>query len=139
MKVYLLYRYIAVICHQRHQHRWCTFFQLAYFFSTENAKGTTLNMPCHAILINKYAKQKQKVHQSKQQICHLKDYANKNTKYAISIKRVCQTKHKVRHLSQKNTPTKTSSTPFQSKEYANQNTKYQISKEYAHVNFISQY
>ena len=24
--------HIAVICHQRHQRRWCTLFQLAYFF-----------------------------------------------------------------------------------------------------------
>ena len=78
------------------------FFPAGVLFSTENAKGTTLNMPCHAILINKYAKQKQKVHQSKQQLCH---------------------------LNQKNTPTKTPSTPSQSKDYANQNTKYAISTE----------
>ena len=92
------------------------FFPAGVLFSTENAKGTTLNMPCHAIPINKYAKQKQQVHQSEQQICHLnqkimptktpstpsqpKEYANQNTKYAISIKRVRQAKHQVRHLNQ---------------------------------------
>ena len=71
------------------------FFPAGVLFSTENAKGTTLNMPCHAIPINKYAKQKQQVHQSEQQICHLnkKKYANQNTKYAISIQRVRQPKH----------------------------------------------
>ena len=62
------------------------FFPAGVLFSTENAKGTTLNMPCHAISINKYANQKQQVHQSKQQICH---------------------------LNQKTTPTKTPNTPSQ--------------------------
>ena len=56
-----------------------------------------------------------------------KEYTNQNTKYAISIKRIRQLKHQVRHLNQKNTPTKTLSTPSQSKETANQNTKYAIS------------
>ena len=51
-----------------------------------------------------------------------KEYANQNTKNAISNQRVRQPKHLVRHLNQKNTPTKTPSTPSQSKEYANQNT-----------------
>ena len=45
-----------------------------------------------------------------------KEYANQNTKYAISIKRIRQPKHQVRHLNQKSTPTKTPSTPSQSKE-----------------------
>ena len=47
------------------------FFPAGVLFSTENAKGTILNMPCHALPINKYAKQNQQVHQSKQQICHI--------------------------------------------------------------------
>ena len=44
-----------------------------------------------------------------------------------SIERTRQPKHQVCHLNQKNTPTKTLSTPSQSKKYANQNTKYAIS------------
>ena len=56
-----------------------------------------------------------------------KEYANQNTKYAISTKRICQPKHQVCHLNPKSTPTKTLSTPSQSKETANQNTKYDIS------------
>ena len=46
------------------------FFPAGVLFSTENAKGTILNMPSHALPINKYAKQNQQVHQSKQQIYH---------------------------------------------------------------------
>ena len=69
-----------------------------------------------------------------------KEYANQNTKYAISTKRIRQPKHQVRHLNQKSTPTKTPSTPSQSKEYATKtpNTQSQ-SKEYANVNFSPQY
>merc|ERR1712175_3799 len=84
------------------------FFPAVVLFSTENAKGTILNMLCHALPINKYAKQNQQVHQSKQQICHnsifiqYEEHGNQNTKNAISIK--------------KSTPTKTPSTPSQSKE-----------------------
>ena len=33
-----------------------------------------------------------------------KEYANQNTKYAISIKRIRQPKHQIRHLNQMNTP-----------------------------------
>ena len=63
-----------------------------------------------------------------------KEYANQNTKYAISTKRIRQPKHQVRHLNQKSTPTKTPSTPSQSKEYATKtpNTQSQ-SKEYANI------
>ena len=50
-----------------------------------------------------------------------KEYANQNTKYAISIRRLRQLKHQIRHLNQKSTPTKTPSTPSQSKEYAKVN------------------
>ena len=62
-------------------------------------------------------------------------YTNQSNKYAISIKRVCQPKHQVRHINQKNMPTKTPSMPSQSKEYANQtlNTPSQ-SKETANQN-----
>ena len=67
-------------------------------------------------------------------------YTNQSNKYAISIKRIRQPKHQVRHLNQKSTPTKTPSTPSQSKEYATKtpNTQSQ-SKEYANVNFSPQY
>ena len=34
------------------------FFPAGVLFSTENTKGTTLNVPCHAIPKNRYAKQK---------------------------------------------------------------------------------
>ena len=79
-------------------------------------------MPCHALPKKICAKQNQQVHQSKQQICHIsifiqwKEHGNQNTEYAISIKRVRQPKHQVRHLNQKNTPTKTPNTPSQSKQ-----------------------
>ena len=65
-----------------------------------------------------------------------KEYANQNTKYAISIKRLRQREHQLRHLNQKNMPTKTPSMPSQSKDYTNQNTKYAIStiKDYANQN-----
>ena len=106
-----------------HQHRWRTFSIWRTFFHRERERDHSEHaMPYHAIPINKYAKQKQQVHQSKQQICHLnqkntptktpstpsqpKEYANQNTKYAISIKRVRQPKHQVRHLNQKNTQPK---------------------------------
>ena len=52
---------------------------------------------------------------------------NQRNKYAILIKRIRQLKQQVRHLNQKNTPTKTLSTPSLLKKYANQNTKYAIS------------
>ena len=51
-------------------------------------------MPCHTIPTKKYAKQKQQLRQPK---------------------------HQVRHINQKNTPTKTPNTLSQSKEYANVN------------------
>ena len=54
-------------------------------------------------------------------------YTNQSNKYTISIKRVRQPKLQVRHFNQKNTPSKTPSTPSQYKEYANKNTKYVIS------------
>ena len=69
-----------------------------------------------------------------------KDYANQNTKYAISIKRIRKPKQRVRHLNQKSTPTKTPSTPSQSKECANQTPSGPSqSKEYAYMNFSHQY
>ena len=59
-----------------------------------------------------------------------------------SIERTRQPKHQVRHLNQKNTPTKTPSTPSQSKQKntptKTPNTPSQ-SKEYANVNFSAQY
>merc|ERR1712212_32128 len=92
---------IAVICHQRTSTAGVLFSIWRTFFHRERERDHSEHaMPYHAIPINKYAKQKQQVHQSKQQICH---------------------------LNQKNTPTKTPSTPSQPKEYANQNTKYAIS------------
>ena len=76
---------------------------------------------------------------NKHQVCHLNqkntpnkapstpyqsiEYAKQNTKYAISINRICQTKHQVRNLNQKNMPNKTPTTPSQSKDYTNQKTK----------------
>ena len=114
---------IAVICHQRTSTAGVLFSIWRTFFHRERERDHSEHaMPYHAIPINKYAKQKQQVHQSKQQICHLnqkntptktpstpsqpKEYANQNTKYAISIKRVRQPKHQVRHLNQKNTQPK---------------------------------
>ena len=115
--------HIAVICHQRTSTAGVLFSIWRTFFHRERERDHSEHaMPYHAIPINKYAKQKQQVHQSKQQICHLnqkntptktpstpsqpKEYANQNTKYAISIKRVRQPKHQVRHLNQKNTQPK---------------------------------
>ena len=105
---------IPVICHQRTSTAGVLFSIWRTFFHRERERDHSEHaMPYHAIPINKYAKQKQQVHQSKQQICH---------------------------LNQKNTPTKTPSTPSQSKEYATKtpNTQSQ-SKEYANVNFSPQY
>ena len=89
---------IAVICHQRTSTAGVLFSIWRTFFHRERERDHSEHaMPYHAIPINKYAKQKQQVHQSKQQICH---------------------------LNQKNTPTKPPSMPDQSKKYANQNTNY---------------
>ena len=123
-----------MICHQRTSTAGVLFSIWRTFFHRERERDHSEHaMPYHAIPINKYAKQKQQVHQSKQQICHLnqkntptktpstpsqpKEYANQNTKYAISIKRVRQPKHQVRHLNQKNTPTKTPKTPPRSESF----------------------
>ena len=57
-------------------------FPAGILFSTVNAKETTLNKPCHAIPINKYMPNKNN------------KYINQNTNYAISTRKVSQTKHK---------------------------------------------
>ena len=92
------------------------FFPASVLFPTENAKGTTLSMPCHAM-------PSQKIDMPNKN----NKYTNQSNKYTISIKRVRQPKLQVRHFNQKNTPSKTPSTPSQYKEYANKNTKYAIS------------
>ena len=90
------------------------FFQLAYFFHRERERDHSEHaMSCHPKKIDRPNKSNK--------------YTNQSNKYAISTKRERQPKHQVRHLNQKNMPTKIPSTPSQSKEYANQNTKYAIS------------
>ena len=89
-----------------------------YLFNRKNTATKTPRTPSQS---KEYANQNTKYAIS------IKRVTNQNTKYAISIKRICQPKHQVRHLNQKSMPTKTPRTPSQSKEYANQNTKYAIS------------
>ena len=92
---------IDVICHK---HRWCTFFQLAYFFPQRTRKGPFWT--CHA-MPSQWINMPNKTNK----------YINQSNKYAIS-----------QYLfNRKNTATKTPSMPSQSKEYANQNTNYAIS------------
>ena len=80
------------------------FFPAGVLFSTENAKGTTLNMPAMPSL--------KKICQTKPTSTSIKA---RNMPYLniYSIERTRQPKHQVRHLNQKNTPTKTPNTKYQ--------------------------
>ena len=68
---------------------------------------------------NKYAISIKRIRQSKHQLCHLNknNTPNKTSSTPISIKIICQ----IRRPNQKTTPTKTRNTPSHAKEYANVN------------------
>ena len=117
---------IAVIFHQRHQQRWCTFSQ--YFFHREHEIPCGLSQISDALshVSVKYTIPNFHRYQARHLTKHVcqknTKYTKQKNKYAISIKRMRQLKHQVCHLNQKNMPNKTPSTPSQSKYYANQKT-----------------
>ena len=92
---------IAVICQQRHQRRWCTFSQPAYFFHREH------KLPCALSQIS----------DAQYHVSNILFQISIDTKYTTPINTYAkkhqehQSKEQVRHLNQKNPPIKTPSTP----------------------------